>query len=129
MYKTKFWDKFTEEDIFADGCQPRTNNQTQHYGEDEFSNKTLEGLIKELMEFCKVTSKENVLLNSCDESGRVDIQRMETEKGRVATKSDIERWKKGELRLWDACFVFTILEEREANFRSLKGQGFSEDYL
>ena len=120
MYFTKGYLKFKEQDIFGEGCQPdtATTEFDEYY---EFKSDNLEKLIQELMIFCKVTDKQDVLLDSCDEKGRVDIQRYETLKGRVATEKDLELWKEGKLDLYLTCFSFRVKQNNDVDLSSLKG--------
>ena len=106
QYEARGWIKHAEEDIYACGCQPDTGSIFD--GSDRFQAATIPELIESLMSFTGCNDRESVLLNSCDEPGRVDIQTMETEEGYPATESDIATWKQGHKRLWLATYTFHV---------------------
>ncbi len=48
----------------------------------------------------------DLLFNACEETGRIDVQRMEDDAGAKATEIEIERWKQGKgQRLWLATYT------------------------
>lgn len=105
-YTAQGWGKFSEVGNYKKGCDPATTN---HFGgNDMFTAPTVDELIGKLMAFCDTKDKQNVLINSCDEIGRVDIQVMETDEGYSAGTREIERWKEGIETLWLACYSFHI---------------------
>ena len=73
-----------------------------------FKADTVESLVKQLKAFTGCDDDQNLLLNSCDTLGRLDIQTMEDANGMVASESDIEAFKKSEKRLWLCCYTFNI---------------------
>jgi hypothetical protein len=78
------------------------------------------------MAFVGTDNKEDVLINSCDEIGRVDIQQMENDEGYSASKDQIKAWKNGKQRLWLACYTFNIEQVSDVDLSCLKGKGYSE---
>lgn len=107
IYETRGWVKTAEEDIYDDGCQPDSARSTS--GSDVFTGETQRELIDKLMEFADVGRKyENVLINSCGEMGRIDIQSLETTYGNPASDFEIDEWKKGRVRLWDVTYLFRV---------------------
>lgn len=106
MFEANGWVKFVEEDTYANGCvgKPQCVSDRQM----RFSGHTLDDLISALMEFTGVETRDALLLDACDEEGRLDIQVYETEEGYPALKRDIEKWKEGERRLWLAEYSFKI---------------------
>ena len=105
-YEVTGWFKDAEEDTYAYGCQPDTG--TCFSGNDRFQADTVHELIERIMSFVGCNDRESVLLNSCDEPGRIDIQIMETEEGCTPSPAIIAAWKRGEYRLWLACYTFHV---------------------
>jgi len=108
MYEVKGFFKFSEEDIFNDGCQPNSricfdDNTTF------FSSDSIEKLITELKGFFGVDEKGNVELDCCDEPGRIDFVVMENEMGYPASKKEMDAWERGECKLWYV--VYTVYVE------------------
>lgn len=105
-YETKGWMKYWEEDVWSEGCMPGTGGTNG--GDETFVGRTAKELIGALQTFTQSEEPENILINSCDVRGRVDIQTLETEEGRRASPNDIARWKKGERRLFAATYIFHV---------------------
>jgi len=101
--------KFVEEDIFDTGCQPDTTRS--YFVEDEFKAESQTELIKNVCDSLGIEDKrENYLFNSCDEPGRIDFQLLEDSEGTVATKQQINDWKRGKCRLWAATYSAQVQE-------------------
>ena len=68
--------KFAEEDSYQNGCVagPAIGNHINI----TFTSKALSGLLEALKSF---TGCDDILLKSCEEKGRVDLQRYETVEG------------------------------------------------
>jgi hypothetical protein len=102
--------KFSEVDIYEEGCQPNTGG-TFFINEFKFKADTVKELIKKVCEQLGIENKEeNYLLNSCEEAGRIDFQLMENSEGFIPTASQIELWKKGKIKLW-ACTYTAHVEK------------------
>lgn len=87
--------KHWEEDRWGEGCIPGTGGSFDI--NIQFVGKTPE----EVIERAKAQFGDyDVILNSCDEPGRVDIRQYEDDEGNAAFPSDLEAWKRGEMRLW-----------------------------
>lgn len=97
--------RFTEEDVYSEGCLPETSITSVY--DIEFKNSSLDQLIKMIQEHFGVTDNE-CLFNSCEEKGRLDIQLLEDENGYKAYPSDIKLWKKNQKRLWLATYILQI---------------------
>ena len=102
-YEAKGWMKYWEEDVWSEGRMPGTGGMNG--GDEIFVGRTAKELIGALQTF---TQSEDIIINSCDVRGRVDIQTLETEEGRRASLNDIVRWKKGECRLFAAIYIFHV---------------------
>lgn len=111
--------KFREEDVWEDGCQPDTAETS--FETEVFKGSTLEGLINKLRTEFEIESKEDVLLDSCGDKGRLDIQRMEDCDGNIASLRQIDRWKRGNQQLWACTYIFNIEETSPADFSGLEG--------
>lgn len=105
-YQANGWIKHTEEDTWENGCLSASGNLFS--GNDVFKADTVEALVKQLKAFTGCDDDQNLLLNSCDTLGRLDIQTMEDANGTVASEADIEAFKKSEKRLWLCCYTFNI---------------------
>lgn len=105
-YIANGWHKFAELDIYADGCQP--DRPSHDSGADYFEAETVDGLIAKLAEHVNQKDLSNVILDSCDERGRVDIQVYEDSDGYAADAHDLAQWKEGKKELWLACYTFHV---------------------
>jgi hypothetical protein len=70
---------------------------------------TLKGLLEKACEALWV-DKEEVITDSCEEIGRVDFCRMENAEGDRPSKTEIERWKKGEVKLYNVVYSGTVVD-------------------
>ena len=104
-YQANGWVKFSEEDIYKDGCQPNSSQFSD--GNINWKDESLPDLIKQLLAF---TGADNGALDfdSCDEIGRLDISCLEDIEGNHATESQIKAWKAGVIRLWSCIYSFQI---------------------
>lgn len=116
-YLADGWAKFSEEDIYSDGCQPNTGSM--YGGEEAWKAGTIEELIEQLLSFTG-GEREDIQLNSCDEVGRIDISVMEDENGNRATRQQIEDWKEARIKLWDCIYTFRV-ERIQAEDVNLEG--------
>ena len=97
--------KHFEEDTYEDGCNPDTGGSS--CVDIDFKSDSIGGLLKKIKEYFDVDN-DSLLLNSCEEVGRIDIQVLENAEGYKALKSDIECWKDGDKILWSACYSFCV---------------------
>ena len=97
--------KFTEQDVFNEGCQPDTAQSMEV--DIEFSNETMDGLLDDIKEFYGVDD-DALLKNSCDEDGRLDISLLEDDNSLQASQQDIKEWKQGGKRLWNSIYTYEI---------------------
>jgi len=112
-YETNGWFKFAEQDDWEHGCDPDT--AFSYAGDEVFKAETVEDLLKQIRSFVGVSDDYEMLMDSCETDGRVDVQVLETKDAYVATESEIEAWKRGEIKLWSAIYSFEIYEvERKA---------------
>ena len=107
MFEAIGFSKYTEEDSYENGCNPKTNRSWSDRNM-RFTGETLDDLIQSLMAFVGTDDKESVSLDACDNMGRVDIQVLETDEGYNASKRDIELWKEKKERLWLCNYTFQV---------------------
>ena len=106
MFEVNGWTKHAEEDTYENGCIGKSSFSDDRFM--RFTGHTVNDLISALMEFTGVNDRDAVLLDACDEEGRIDIQLLETAEGYAASHSDIEKWRNGELRLWLVDYTFRV---------------------
>lgn len=106
QFEVDGWYRVTEEDSFEEGCLPETASHNS--GNERFVGETQNELIDKLMEFVGAKEDETVLVNSCDDRGRIDICVMEDADGSTATEREIERWKNGEIKLYYSTYTFQV---------------------
>jgi hypothetical protein len=88
----------SEEDIFKTGCQMKGGSTKQI--DQHFDAGSEADLIRKIARFLGIDDKENILINSCEEPGRVDFQLYEDKEGTAASAAQLEQWKAGKCRLW-----------------------------
>ncbi len=99
--------KMTEEDTYNEGCLPETS--TSYEVDIQFNDGTKEGLLNKMQEYFDIT-KDDMLINSCDENGRIDIQVLENSEGCKASDRELAQWKSNNLTLWLACYSYQVKE-------------------
>lgn len=107
MYLVRGFNKTAQVDDFEHGCIGDEN----HYdtgSSHNWTSDTVDGVVKELMDFLCIEDKDAVELDACDEIGRIDIQRTENAEGYEPSKSEIEEWKKGKLKMWLCDYTFHL---------------------
>lgn len=112
-YKIQGLHKFTEEDIYDEGCIPESSSAQSV--EVTFKGENSDSVIQQFCDFLGVNNdSESVEKNACEEKGRVDIALMENGEGYQATPSQLAKWKNNNCRLWYAVYtgyVVKIIEE------------------
>jgi hypothetical protein len=95
-----------EEDSFEEGC-------IASYRSDGYSFKieaeTPEALYTKIMAQFDV-DRDSLDINACEEAGRIDVQRTEDAEGNQASATQIEQWKRGELKLYLADYSVYVEE-------------------
>jgi hypothetical protein len=105
--------KTSEEDSYEYGC---IGDCLDVSIDVTFKSDTLASLIEQLKSF---TGHDDILLNSCDEQGRIDIQGMEDIDGCTASERDIELWKQDKLTLY--CVTYTCYVYKAELSASIEG--------
>lgn len=113
-YEANGWTKLYTEDNYEHGEVGKSGMSS---GRESFTGATLRELIDKLKSFCGVDNDANVLLDSCEEPGRIDIQRQEDDDGYEPNKHQIEEWKLNQCRLWSATYTFYIQEVERKNIK------------
>lgn len=107
QYEVRGFTKLSEEDVWSKGCIPSSGGGF-HDNQMRFVSDSVEGLIEKIISFTDAPSRDCLILDSCDEDGRLDVQVLETAEGYAASPHDIELWKSGEKRLWLCDYIFYI---------------------
>ena len=92
--------KFAEEDSYQSGRVVGT--AVSDCINATFTGKTLAVLLEDLKIF---TGCDDILLNSCNEQGRIDLQGYETADGSPALESDMQLWEDGKMKLYAVTYT------------------------
>lgn len=110
--------KHSEQDIYNDGCNPDTS---QSFFIDHLIQKeSLSDLIQSIKDFTEAEN-DDLLLNSCEEKGRIDAQVMENALGIKATNKELESWKQGKIDLYLCTYSVQVKLITETDVDLLKG--------
>ena len=104
-YQIKGLLKFAELDNYENGCDPDTS--TTQYIELTFVGDTAEQAIQECAKFFGI-SEEGIERNACDEDGRVDFARTETEDTDEPSKAELKSFERGEIDLYYCVYSGTV---------------------
>jgi len=104
-YETSTALKTAEVDNYQEGCDPDT--MVCFDVDVTFKADTLALLLHKIKEYYNV-KHEGLLLNSCEELGRLDIQRLETAESFEPSDSQLKQWKQGNVELWLAAYSYQI---------------------
>ena len=99
MYIVMGIEKVWEEDDYING---RIGNQYYTGINTSFKASDLKSLLDKLQGF---TNCNDILLNSCEEQGRIDLQGYETVDGSPALESDMRLWKDGKIKLYAVTYT------------------------
>lgn len=102
MYIVMGIEKVWEEDDYVNGRIGK-----QHYTKIDVSFKSadLKGLLDRLQGF---TGCDDILLNSCEEQGRVDLQGYETVDCTAASEFEVQLWRDGKKRLYAVTYTAIV---------------------
>ena len=106
--------KSYEEDSYENGLIPNTGGCFDIC--TTFENETIEGLLSDIKNFYSVAD-ESLLLNACDEDGRIDIQILENGDSIQPSDSSIELWKQGKKKLYLSTYTFHVRKVYEEPYR------------
>lgn len=90
--------KHSSQDIYKEGCLPDSDETT--FLEHDFDAGSISACVAKAAKFLGITDKDNILINSCDEPGRIDFQVMEDSQGLPASERELKHWKTGDCKLW-----------------------------
>ena len=107
MFEVNGYLWFTEEDFYNDGCDPATAQS--HFVKQYLAAETLEGLITKILTE-HGQPRQSAMFQSCDEPDRLDINYLTDSEGLPASLTQIDQWKEGRLRLWNAIASYNIEE-------------------
>lgn len=100
--------KQAEEDDFLNGCDPSTR-MLFDTGHIDVELNNVESAIDYLRSEFGV-AEDCIVLDACEENGRIDVHRMENAQGDEALPEQIKKWMDGEERLWYV--VYTVYASR-----------------
>jgi len=127
QFEVRGWIKFAEEDIFSEGCLP--NTAIHDSGNDFFKADSSPEIVEKLKQFAN-GDNDSVMIDSCEEPGRIDISVMEDANGDKASEKELSLWKEGKKRLWNAIYSFQVEKVRREEFAfntpSKAEKGFSK---
>ena len=106
FYMSRGWSKYAELDDFENRC---TDDSHDDYGGESFTGNTPGEIIEKFCELIGFTAWASIEPDVCEEPGRVDISRMETDDGESCSEEEIERWKRREIQLWYATYTIHVL--------------------
>ena len=106
MLEVRGWIKFAEVFDAEKGCDPDTS--ITFSGNDIFTGDTEQEITKKLLDFCGTSDPDDAETDACEEPGRVDICILENAEGYAASKTEVERWERGEIKLWNASYSFIV---------------------
>jgi hypothetical protein len=112
-YQITGFTKFAEIDVFQDGCQPESGQS--HYFDSLIQNTDIDSLIETAMGLLGVEDKKNVILNACEDIGRIDLMAYERDSGLSASESDMAQWRDGKLQLWSVIYTAHITQIMESD--------------
>jgi hypothetical protein len=123
MYHAKFILKHAERDYFETGCDPDDSATSEV--NIECKGITLDALIDDVTSVFGV-SRESMLFNACDETGRLDVQRYEGNDGAGLDKAlhDPETapgkaWRAGTLKVWLCTYTATVTVEQAIDLQAI----------
>lgn len=106
QFEVRGWIKFGEVDNYQEGCDPATG--FHHSGTDYFKANTIQEVIEKCQNFVSSDSKEDLILDSCEDIGRLDISLLENEDGYKASKQEIKQWKQRKVTLYNVIYTFNL---------------------
>ena len=99
--------KHVELDTYQNGCIDDPTNHSMHV-DVMFKAETVKGLLEQVCDFIGCSDYQ---INICeDDPSRADWQLLVDENTYPASDSDLEKWRNGDKRLWNA--IFTGFVER-----------------
>lgn len=109
-YQTNKGFKSSEEDVYGEGCIP--NSGINCIVDISFNGNSTDDIINQIKNYFDVDD-DYLLLDSCEENGRIDIQLHENENGDKASDNEIKQWINGKLSLWLCTYTYRILKITE----------------
>lgn len=118
------FDKTAEEDIFKSGCEI---GNSIYCTDIKFEAETIKELLTKIKDYFYVDA-ENILINSCDENGRVDIQVYENAEGYQATGDALKEWKNAKIKLWLCTYTGYIKKLTDVKILKKDYKGLGIEY-
>lgn len=105
MYKTDKVVRMAEVDDFEKGCLPES--VTFMDIDISFTAQTVEEIIDKIKDFHGVTD-DDMGLDACDETGRIDVHVVENADGMPASKEELDDWELGNQTLWHVIYTHRV---------------------
>lgn len=108
LYRVKGYIAHASLDSYANGCELEA--KTEFSSEFSIVANSLQALITGLCSHFKANPDDDVLLDCCEEDGRLDIQVHQREAFEIAepSKATIAAWKEGKLSLYLTDYSFQV---------------------
>lgn len=101
-YMVRGYHKHAVLDHWSEGEE---GNGNDYFADNLFTSDSMRGLIEEL---CKFLGCDDYQLNACDEIGRIDFVRMETDHAIEPTIAELAAWQRCEIKLWHATYTVYV---------------------
>lgn len=103
MLKINGWLKMYEQDEYENGCVPNTGGMAEVDLPVQASDE--EGLLQAIRDTFGVDA-DAIMVDPCgeDDRTRIDVQVTECDDSTQPSASELEAWKRGEMRLWAATY-------------------------
>ena len=111
MFEISGFHKIAELDNFEEGCIEGINDS---YFDMHISAQDVPALVKQIISFIGAED-DSVSLDSCEEVGRIDIQKTENAEGNDPTARELSDWKAGRINLYAVtytCYVEEVTRNR-----------------
>jgi len=103
-YETSMGFGFSEEDDFENGCLD--GGHIFDLG-IQFKSSCVRELIEQIKAHYGVDDDE-IMLNSCKDIGRIDIQKLEDGDSRELTKANERLWKQGKIKAYNVIYTYYV---------------------
>lgn len=114
-YETNGALKTVELDNWERGCQ--LEGAQSYFVNWKIEAETLAEIKQKIMDFVGC-DMDGIVIDACEEAGRIDAQVTENADGYIASESELASWKRGELELYAVTysFLFEQVTRSPANF-------------
>lgn len=112
-YNINFYEKFSEEDVYSEGCKADTG---RCYGlKISFEGDNLTSLMCDVCTYFGVEMSD-LVLNSCEDEGRIDVMILENDDGYPPSELERREWVQGRCRLWHSVYTGRLTRSETMSF-------------